>query len=103
MRMQDIPDPDLPDEVKQAFDIAYNNIRAFHEAQKTARIEVETMPGVRCSREARAIGESRSTLPMCQPLASFLTGHSLKGCLLRGKLLSQCYRGRKARTSQDFF
>ncbi|KAG2435058.1 hypothetical protein HYH02_012055 [Chlamydomonas schloesseri] len=53
--IQDIPDPVLPAEVTAAFDVAYNNIRAFHMAQKSAPMEVETMPGVTCRRVTRAI------------------------------------------------
>eukprot|EP00798_Chlamydomonas_sp_ICE-L_P028699 gene28698-31864_t len=40
-----------------AFDIAFNNIKAFHEAQmQTAPLVVETMPGVTCRRVTRPIG-----------------------------------------------
>ncbi|KAG2425997.1 hypothetical protein HXX76_013368 [Chlamydomonas incerta] len=53
--IQDIPDPVLPAEVTAAFDVAYNNIRAFHMAQKSAPMEVETMPGVTCRRVTRPI------------------------------------------------
>jgi histidinol dehydrogenase len=42
--------------VAAAFDTAYANIAAFHKAQQTAPIEVETMAGVRCRRESRPIG-----------------------------------------------
>lgn len=35
-------------ELKSAIEIAYKNIFAFHEAQKPATVEVETMPGVKC-------------------------------------------------------
>jgi histidinol dehydrogenase len=45
-------------ELRQAIDMAYANIRSFHRAQAVAlkRVEVETMPGVRCWREPRAVG-----------------------------------------------
>ena len=56
MLNQDLPDPQLNAETQKAFDTAYNNIRAFHEAQKSAPLEVETMPGVRCRRVTRPIG-----------------------------------------------
>lgn len=59
--LQDIPDPVLPAEVTHAFDVAYNNIRAFHTAQQSAPMEVETMPGVKCrcgrGRRERAKGK----------------------------------------------
>lgn len=38
----------VPDELKQAIGIAKANIEMFHKAQKTKKIEVETMPGVLC-------------------------------------------------------
>lgn len=42
--------------VREAIDIAYSNIRAFHEAQADRQtLVVETMPGVVCSRFARPI------------------------------------------------
>ena len=55
--LQDIPAPVLPKDVTDAFDTAYANIKTFHEAQQSASIEVETMPGVRCRRVTRPIGE----------------------------------------------
>ncbi|XLS86026.1 hypothetical protein HN51_036192, partial [Arachis hypogaea] len=41
--------------VKEAFDVAYNNIYAFHAAQKTPERIVENMKGVQCKRVARSI------------------------------------------------
>ncbi len=54
--VQDLPDPELSAESREAFDIAYNNIRTFHKAQQSPTWEVETMPGVRCRRVTRPIG-----------------------------------------------
>ncbi|GAB2271926.1 hypothetical protein Dimus_006754 [Dionaea muscipula] len=51
-----LPEPELDPCVKEAFDIAYNNIYAFHVAQKTVENTVENMIGVRCKRVARSIG-----------------------------------------------
>lgn len=46
----------LPPETIEAIDISYENIRKFHAAQKeTKPLEVETMPGVICSRFVRPI------------------------------------------------
>ena len=46
----------LPPETIEAIDISYNNIRRFHAAQKEEKpLEVETMPGVTCSRFSRPI------------------------------------------------
>ena len=56
-RVADLPDPKLDDDVKAAFDMAYDNIHKFHAAQKElADVDVETMPGVRCRRVSRPIG-----------------------------------------------
>jgi len=45
----------IPPEVKTALDTAYGNIKRFHEAQIHKEAPVETMPGVTCWRENRAI------------------------------------------------
>lgn len=46
----------LPQETIDAIDISYENIRKFHAAQKEEKpLEVETMPGVVCSRFVRPI------------------------------------------------
>src|SRR6201999_2598554 len=46
----------LPPETIEAIDISYENIRKFHSAQREEKpLEVETMPGVVCSRFARPI------------------------------------------------
>ncbi|KAF9510819.1 hypothetical protein BS47DRAFT_1331446 [Hydnum rufescens UP504] len=46
----------LPLDVKDAIDLAYRNIRLFHDAQATkVPMVVETMPGVVCSRFSRPI------------------------------------------------
>ena len=45
----------LDEATKDAFRLAYRNIRAFHEAQRPAPLSVDTMPGVVCRREARPI------------------------------------------------
>lgn len=55
--VQTLPEPELDEETRSAFDTAFNNIKAFHSAQKAHKVEVETMPGVRCSRVARPIGK----------------------------------------------
>jgi len=45
----------LPAETIKAIDISFENIRKFHAAQKEKPLEVETMPGVVCSRFSRPI------------------------------------------------
>ena len=55
--MQSLPEPKLRAESREAFDVAYSNIRRFHEAQHSQPLEVETMPRVRCRRVTRPIGK----------------------------------------------
>ena len=45
----------LTPETKEAIDLSYENIRRFHAAQKEQPLQVETMPGVVCSRFSRPI------------------------------------------------
>lgn len=45
----------IPLAVKSAIDVAYQNIHKFHAAQLKPEAKIETMPGVTCWREARAI------------------------------------------------
>jgi len=45
----------IPSKVKSAIDVAYQNIYKFHEAQLKTEAKIETMVGVICWREARAI------------------------------------------------
>lgn len=45
----------IPADAKKAIDTAYANIKKFHAAQIYKEAKVETMPGVSCWRESRAI------------------------------------------------
>ncbi|MFC4212501.1 histidinol dehydrogenase [Pedobacter lithocola] len=45
----------IPAEAKNAIDTAYHNIKTFHQSQYKPEDKVETMPGVVCWRESRAI------------------------------------------------
>jgi histidinol dehydrogenase len=45
----------IPDDARIAIDTAYANIKKFHAAQLSKETKVETMPGVSCWRESRAI------------------------------------------------
>ena len=45
----------VSEELKQAIDLAKSNIEKFHTAQKTSKIEVETIEGVNCWQEKRPI------------------------------------------------
>lgn len=45
----------LPSEDKQAIEMARNNIKKFHQAQLPKDISIETIKGVHCARQVRAI------------------------------------------------
>lgn len=45
----------IPEEVKNAINVAHANIKRFHSQQLSKEASVETMPGVTCWRENRAI------------------------------------------------
>ncbi|MFV5696483.1 histidinol dehydrogenase [Flavobacterium sp. LB3P122] len=45
----------VPSELKEAIQLAKTNIKKFHSAQKTNRVEVETIEGVNCWQEKRPI------------------------------------------------
>ena len=45
----------IPADAKQAIETAYNNIKTFHQSQLKTEDRIETMPGVVCWRESRAI------------------------------------------------
>lgn len=48
-------DTRLPDEEKLALDIAMRNVHRFHREQMSMNLEVETMPGISCSKVIRPI------------------------------------------------
>ena len=45
----------VPDELKESIQVAYNNIKIFHESQKSQENMIETTPGVKCWRKSVAI------------------------------------------------
>jgi histidinol dehydrogenase len=45
----------VPDELKAAIQVAYQNIQLFHEAQQVESPRIETMPGVQCWRRSLPI------------------------------------------------
>lgn len=53
----------IPLSVKNAIDIAYRNIYRFHESQLKTEEKMETMPGVTCWRESRAIDKVGLYIP----------------------------------------
>ena len=52
----DESEKELSLEIKSALETAYNNIKKFHLNQLPSKYEIETMSGVKCLREYRAIG-----------------------------------------------
>jgi histidinol dehydrogenase len=54
---------DLPAGLKEAIDLAYENIHAFHRAQKTGPVRVSPKPGVSCWMERRPIGRVGLYIP----------------------------------------
>jgi histidinol dehydrogenase len=54
LRPEDL-NPSLSAEKRTAIDVAFENIKKFHEAQHVADLEVETMPGVVCRKTTRPI------------------------------------------------
>ena len=54
---------DIPISVKNAIDVAYQNIYKFHVAQLRSEAKMETMPGVTCWREARPIAKVGLYIP----------------------------------------
>ncbi len=53
----------VPEELQRAIAVAKANIETFHRSQITTPREVETMPGVRCWREARPIDKVGLYIP----------------------------------------
>ncbi|MFV8225735.1 histidinol dehydrogenase [Christiangramia aquimixticola] len=51
----DAASENIADDLKEAINLAKSNIEKFHAAQKTGRVEVETMHGVRCWQEKKPI------------------------------------------------
>ena len=71
----------VPEELKAAIQIAKKNIETFHKAQKTNKIEVETMPGVHCWQEKRPIekiGLYHSRTPLKMTKDNFLVSDDME-------------------------
>jgi len=73
------------DSLKEAIDIAKNNILAFHSAQKTERVEVQTTPGVTCWQEKRPIEKvglyiPGGTAPLFSTILMLAIPAQLAGC-----------------------
>jgi histidinol dehydrogenase len=72
-------------ELKEAIQLAKKNIEKFHEAQKTNRIEVETIEGVNCWQEKRPIQKvglyiPGGTAPLFSTVLMLAVPASIAGC-----------------------
>lgn len=75
----------VPENLKKAIQLAKGNIEAFHNAQKTDRVEVETLPGVRCWQEKRPIQKvglyiPGGTAPLFSTILMLAVPASIAGC-----------------------
>jgi len=75
----------IPEELKGAIALAKSNIEKFHEAQKTQKIIVETMPGVHCWQEKRPIQKvglyiPGGTAPLFSTILMLAVPAKLAGC-----------------------
>ena len=71
--------------LKDAIKLARNNILKFHKAQKTNRIDVETMEGVNCWQEKRAINKiglyiPGGTAPLFSTVLMLAVPANIAGC-----------------------
>ncbi|MFT0715696.1 histidinol dehydrogenase [Flagellimonas lutimaris] len=75
----------VSDALKQAITLAKSNIEKFHAAQKTLKIEVETLPGVACWQEKRPIQKvglyiPGGTAPLFSTILMLAIPAKLAGC-----------------------
>lgn len=75
----------VSDALKQAINLAKSNIEKFHAAQKTTKVEVETMPGVACWQEKRPIQKvglyiPGGTAPLFSTILMLAIPAKLAGC-----------------------
>jgi len=75
----------VSDALKKAINLAKSNIEKFHAAQKTAKVEVETMPGVDCWQEKRPIQKvglyiPGGTAPLFSTILMLAIPAKLAGC-----------------------
>ena len=72
-------------ELKEAIQLAKNNIEKFHAAQKTARVAVETVEGVQCWQEKRPIQKiglyiPGGTAPLFSTVLMLAVPANIAGC-----------------------
>jgi histidinol dehydrogenase len=75
----------LPEDLKKAIHIAYENISKFHAAQRREVAEIETTPGVRCWRKGVAIDKvgiyiPGGSAPLFSTVLMLATPARLAGC-----------------------
>jgi len=81
----EIANNNVSDALKQAINLAKSNIEKFHAAQKTDKVEVETMPGVECWQEKRPIQKvglyiPGGTAPLFSTILMLAIPAKLAGC-----------------------
>ena len=75
----------ISEDLKEAIQLAKSNIEKFHDAQKMERVVVETMPGVTCWQEKRAIQKvglyiPGGTAPLFSTILMLAIPAKLAGC-----------------------
>ncbi|OCB76084.1 histidinol dehydrogenase [Flavobacterium crassostreae] len=75
----------VPTQLKEAIQLAKSNIEKFHVAQKTAKIEVETVAGVQCWQEKRPIQKiglyiPGGTAPLFSTVLMLAVPATIAGC-----------------------
>ncbi len=75
----------IDDELKEAIQLAKNNIEVFHKAQKTSQVHVETTTGVACWQEKRPIQKvglyiPGGTAPLFSTILMLAVPATLAGC-----------------------
>jgi histidinol dehydrogenase len=75
----------VSDELKSAIQLAKSNIEVFHKAQKTDRVEVETVKGVSCWQEKRPIQKvglyiPGGTAPLFSTILMLAVPATIAGC-----------------------
>ena len=75
----------LPNDLKEAIALAKANVEKFHQAQKTARVSVETIEGVQCWQEKRPIQKvglyiPGGTAPLFSTVLMLAVPANIAGC-----------------------
>lgn len=78
-------DSSISEELKEAINLAKNNIERFHAAQKTEKVSVETTPGVNCWQEKKPIQKiglyiPGGTAPLFSTILMLAVPAKIAGC-----------------------